>query len=225
MKPEGMTTETENPSKSAYIDVEAMLAACVPGGSIADPQAIADAIRAWFAEQPAAQEAVPHAWMTKQDGLEPLNAAYQMLPDAQNRCDFENSEGAKFKPYPVYTGPAEPAAMNELLAALDSFLADPGARFSEPCGARLCKAKYFRRIKQARKAMLAASSRPAEPVAVPDSLSVGDRIEWRGFSGRWLAGTIVWCGGGTYTALLDNGWHVSRYARDHFRRLAAREGQ
>lgn len=31
------------------IDVEAMLTACVPGGSICDPQQVADAIRAYFA--------------------------------------------------------------------------------------------------------------------------------------------------------------------------------
>ncbi|KAA9003511.1 hypothetical protein FJU31_04195 [Stenotrophomonas cyclobalanopsidis] len=31
-------------------DVEAMLAVCVPGGSVADPQSVADSIRQWFAE-------------------------------------------------------------------------------------------------------------------------------------------------------------------------------
>jgi len=33
---------------SALFDVEAMLADCVPGGSICDPQGVADAIREWF---------------------------------------------------------------------------------------------------------------------------------------------------------------------------------
>lgn len=30
------------------LDVEAMIAACVPGGSVADPQLIADALRTWL---------------------------------------------------------------------------------------------------------------------------------------------------------------------------------
>ncbi|MCU1123568.1 hypothetical protein ABK045_20385 [Stenotrophomonas pavanii] len=40
------------PSQSSSIDLEAMLAACVPGGDMADPQVIADNIRHWFAAQP-----------------------------------------------------------------------------------------------------------------------------------------------------------------------------
>lgn len=37
-------------------DVEALIAACVPGGSICDPQAVADNIRAYMAAQPAQGE-------------------------------------------------------------------------------------------------------------------------------------------------------------------------
>lgn len=41
------------------LDVEAMLTACVPGGSIVDPQVVADNIRAWATERkPAKPEAV-----------------------------------------------------------------------------------------------------------------------------------------------------------------------
>lgn len=36
-------------------DVEAMLTACVPGGSIVDPQVVADNIRAWFADRKPAE--------------------------------------------------------------------------------------------------------------------------------------------------------------------------
>lgn len=36
-------------------DVEAMLAACLPGGSIVDPQVVADNIRAWAAERKPAE--------------------------------------------------------------------------------------------------------------------------------------------------------------------------
>lgn len=39
-------------SQPSSLDLEAMLAACVPGGDIADPQVIADNIRQWFAAQP-----------------------------------------------------------------------------------------------------------------------------------------------------------------------------
>lgn len=47
----------------------------------------------------------PEAWMIKQDGLNPLNAAYEVLADAQIRCEHENRHGGKFKPYPVYDSP------------------------------------------------------------------------------------------------------------------------
>ncbi|HEL4104652.1 TPA: hypothetical protein UM352_004048 [Stenotrophomonas maltophilia] len=40
------------PSRPSSFDLEAMLAACIPGGDIADPQVIADNIRHWFAAQP-----------------------------------------------------------------------------------------------------------------------------------------------------------------------------
>lgn len=40
------------PSPASSFDLEAMLAVCVPGGDIADPQVIADNIRHWFAAQP-----------------------------------------------------------------------------------------------------------------------------------------------------------------------------
>lgn len=39
-------------SKPSSLDLEAMLATCVPGGSIVDPQVVADNIRHWFAAQP-----------------------------------------------------------------------------------------------------------------------------------------------------------------------------
>lgn len=38
------------PPSHVRFDVEAMLAVCVPGGSVADPQSVADSIREWFAE-------------------------------------------------------------------------------------------------------------------------------------------------------------------------------
>lgn len=31
-------------------DIDAMLAACIPGGDTCDPQEVADAIREWFAD-------------------------------------------------------------------------------------------------------------------------------------------------------------------------------
>ncbi|HEL7630564.1 TPA: hypothetical protein UL921_002395 [Stenotrophomonas maltophilia] len=40
------------PCPPSSFDLESMLAACVPGGDIADPQVIADNIRRWFAAQP-----------------------------------------------------------------------------------------------------------------------------------------------------------------------------
>lgn len=40
------------PSQPSSLDLEAMLAACVPGGSIVDPQVVADNIRHWFSAQP-----------------------------------------------------------------------------------------------------------------------------------------------------------------------------
>lgn len=40
------------PSQPSSLDLKAMLAACVPGGDMADPQVIADNIRHWFAAQP-----------------------------------------------------------------------------------------------------------------------------------------------------------------------------
>lgn len=45
-------TLSAQPSPSSIFDLEGMLAACVPGGDIADPQVIADNIRRWFAAQP-----------------------------------------------------------------------------------------------------------------------------------------------------------------------------
>lgn len=44
----------QKPAELAF-DVEAMLAACVPGGSIVDPQVVADNIRAWAAERKLAE--------------------------------------------------------------------------------------------------------------------------------------------------------------------------
>lgn len=44
----------QKPAELAF-DVEAMLAACVPGGSIVDPQVVADNIRAWAAERKPAE--------------------------------------------------------------------------------------------------------------------------------------------------------------------------
>ncbi|HGM6773282.1 TPA: hypothetical protein ACKQAW_003891 [Stenotrophomonas maltophilia] len=43
---------SSQPSPYSVFDLEGMLAACVPGGDIADPQVIADNIRRWFAAQP-----------------------------------------------------------------------------------------------------------------------------------------------------------------------------
>ncbi|ACJ24757.1 hypothetical protein I5W36_16570 [Stenotrophomonas maltophilia] len=40
------------PSQPSGLDLEAMIATCVPGGSIVDPQVVADNIRHWFAAQP-----------------------------------------------------------------------------------------------------------------------------------------------------------------------------
>lgn len=45
-------TLSAQPSPSSIFDLEGMLAACVPGGDITDPQVIADNIRRWFAAQP-----------------------------------------------------------------------------------------------------------------------------------------------------------------------------
>lgn len=46
-----VTALSAKPSTPSSFNVEAMLAACVPGGDIADPQVIADNIRNWFANQ------------------------------------------------------------------------------------------------------------------------------------------------------------------------------
>lgn len=40
------------PAQPSSLDLEAMLATCVPGGSIVDPQVVADNIRHWFSAQP-----------------------------------------------------------------------------------------------------------------------------------------------------------------------------
>ncbi|WP_423177431.1 MULTISPECIES: hypothetical protein [unclassified Stenotrophomonas] len=62
------------PSRPSSLDLEAMLAACVPGGDIADPQVIADNIRRWFAAQPSpgGQGDAPFTWSdrAKADALE-----------------------------------------------------------------------------------------------------------------------------------------------------------
>lgn len=42
---------------STHFDVDALLAACVPGGSIVDPQVVADNIRAWVAGRPPGPQA------------------------------------------------------------------------------------------------------------------------------------------------------------------------
>ena len=41
--------KAKNPAPLRF-DVEAMLAACLPGGSFADPQSVSDNIRQWFAD-------------------------------------------------------------------------------------------------------------------------------------------------------------------------------
>lgn len=53
------------PAELAF-DVGAMLTACVPGGSIVDPQVVADNIRAWFADQKPAELA--------EQQIQPVNA-------------------------------------------------------------------------------------------------------------------------------------------------------
>ena len=55
------TPSAQEEAVRSSIDVEALLEACVPGGSICDPQSVADSIRAWFAAQEEAVRAAPAA--------------------------------------------------------------------------------------------------------------------------------------------------------------------
>ncbi|HHA2813714.1 TPA: hypothetical protein ACOFCD_000871 [Stenotrophomonas maltophilia] len=89
------------PHPPSSFDLEAMLAACVPGGDIADPQVIADNIRHWFAAQPSPGETLPPEMRlgspeyldyldTKpspggQDALAALQQDYDKLLDSFNR--------------------------------------------------------------------------------------------------------------------------------------------
>lgn len=71
-----MTTDKNNTASDPQ--VEAMLTACLPGGSIVDPQAVADSIRAWFADRKAAElteqqgdavGALPNKWREQAEEL------------------------------------------------------------------------------------------------------------------------------------------------------------
>lgn len=53
-----------HPVQEPPVDVEAMLVACVPGGSSCDPQPVADDIREWFAARAASQAQEPRGCPT-----------------------------------------------------------------------------------------------------------------------------------------------------------------
>ncbi|MHC1664725.1 hypothetical protein ACODUI_06220 [Stenotrophomonas geniculata] len=79
------------PSPASSFDLEAMLAVCVPGGDIADPQVIADNIRHWFAaRQPVGQEPIGRVFYVDRilsiewrDGMKPLEGAMLYAAPAQ----------------------------------------------------------------------------------------------------------------------------------------------
>lgn len=61
--PHSSTSPAPPAGERVAVNVEAMLAACVPGGSICDPQQVADSIREWFAvfaSQPPGSGEVPN---------------------------------------------------------------------------------------------------------------------------------------------------------------------
>lgn len=61
-------------AKQAPFDLEAMLRDCIPGGTVCDPQKIADGIREYFASQPAADAGQAVAWIgPHQNAWEALN--------------------------------------------------------------------------------------------------------------------------------------------------------
>ncbi len=67
-----------HPPQPTQIDIEAMLTECVPGGSLCDPQQIADSIREWFtAHPPQPAQAVPDGWK-----LVPIEATRSMMAAA-----------------------------------------------------------------------------------------------------------------------------------------------
>ncbi len=63
-----LPASSASPLSGLAFDVEAMLTACVPGGSIVDPQVVADNIRAWAAERKPAE-------LAEQQGDDSLNTS------------------------------------------------------------------------------------------------------------------------------------------------------
>ena len=67
VKPYTVAAYTHPQPAELAFDVEEMLTACVPGGSIVDPQVVADNIRAWFADRKPAelaeQQGVGDQWI------------------------------------------------------------------------------------------------------------------------------------------------------------------
>lgn len=63
----------EAPDQPTSIDVEQMLRDCIPGGSICDPQQIADAIREWFEKKPSVADGI------EQRARELLDSAFREL--------------------------------------------------------------------------------------------------------------------------------------------------
>lgn len=89
------------PSPPSSFDLEAMLAACVPGGDIADPQVIADNIRRWFAVQPSpgGQGDAPPCWWID-------HGTYGQITQRQDEADAAVNAGKRVVSYaarqPVY---------------------------------------------------------------------------------------------------------------------------
>jgi len=76
-------------------DVEAMLTACVPGGSIVDPQVVADNIRAWFADRKPAE-------LAEQQGVE--GTGHSTEDNYQHFLSYSGLDGDDLLRYAYYHG-------------------------------------------------------------------------------------------------------------------------
>lgn len=77
------------------LDVEAMLKACVPGGSVCDPQQVADAIREWVKAQPAQADAPNLACKSVQKRLAEQWGYVQADADLRQALRFESDLAAQ----------------------------------------------------------------------------------------------------------------------------------
>jgi hypothetical protein len=77
-------------TQAASVDAEALIRACVPGGSSCDPQAVADSIRAFLASTSAApsDSNAVYVKLTRPEGYEDVHPEL-VLADANIKPDFE----------------------------------------------------------------------------------------------------------------------------------------